>query len=1031
MTTDWTAPLSESQLGLLVVHRAVPARHLYNVVVELELDPRHSAGAVRAALADVLAVQPALRMALHEAPDPHATLVEPADPPLTQVVGDPARLGELVDDLATTAFDLDAAPLLRATHLRTPDGDRSVLLIVVHHTVFDGFSLRPLVADLTAALAGELDVPRLRPSRERALHRELTAQRDAAADPSVTADAAALGKRLRDTPATVPYPRPNRPLETDFAGARRRIPLTATESAAVDRTAAALSVTPFAFFSAVYAATLARHTGNDTVTFGAPLLARRTVGSYDLCGFFVNTLPLVLDVAWDRTFAGFLTDTVAAEVAAVRRHAAVPFGRIVQHAEPDRATSRNPLFAAMLAMQDSTDVEPGPVLAMREHGTDTAKFDLWLGATPTADGWLLELEHDTALLPAPVATAFAESLREAVVLAAEEPERLLADLFTDASAAPSRTTDGYRRRPQGRGLDGWLRRTAEVRADNVAVEENGSRLTYRQLVSAVRAAATGLRSLGVQPRQVVGLTTGTLTDTVVAMLAVLRVGARYLPLDLGLPADRVRYQVEKAGCGLVVGDGGPAGVAVATVDELIGPSDPHEPYRPSSAAGYVMFTSGSTGLPKGVAMGEAALLNLTAWQVDALRMDENTRFLQYAPLGFDVSFQEIVPTLAAGGTLVAREPADRRDIPAVVRRVLDTEVTHVYLPVAALRPFVRAAMATGEHFAALTHLCVSGEQLVVDPVIEEFFAAHPEMTLVNLYGPTETHAVTTHRLSSAVPDWPAHVPIGRPITGVTAQVVDRTGHLAPIGVVGELMLGGRCPADGYVNDDERTAERFLPDPYGAHGARRYRTGDQVLWSAEENLIFLGRDDHQVKIRGHRVELGEIEAAALAEPGVRQAVAVARGDGADRHLVLFLQTDDPGVTGRITGRLSEVLPAYMVPARVFAVAALPVTANGKVDRTALLGQVDQLILADRPQRTEPRPADPLAAELLAMWAELLDRDDLTTDGSLLASGAHSLNVLTALAEIETRHGVRVAMLDFFRAPTVDRLAELVRAGRVRS
>ncbi|WP_259454478.1 non-ribosomal peptide synthetase [Streptomyces ginkgonis] len=1034
----WHAPLTETQLGLLMVHRTVPVPHLYNVVAEIGLDPARTDEEVRRALAAVIAVQPALRTALHAAPQPHATLADPPPPaavPLrTEVTasgGHARRLGELVAELSTVVFDFAAPPLLRAVHVRAAAGDRAALLLVVHHTVFDGFSLRPLVKDLESALAGRLDVAALRPARERALHRELTAQRDASADPAVEAAAVALGERLRSVPATVLYPLPGRPTETAFTGRRRELPLSPELSAAVDRACARLSVTPFVFFSALYAAVLARHSGNATVTFGTPLLARRTIGSYGLCGFFVHTLPVVVDIDWEAGFADWVARRVAPEVQSVKERAAVPFSRIVQHAAPDRIGNRNPLFAAMLAMQDSTEVEPGgAVLTLREHGTGTAKFDLWLGVTPTAGGWLLEVEHDPELLPDPVAEGVLASLAGAVEAAAGDPAVPLTGLFRDGSALPE--TDGFATGPPAGTLDGWFRRTAARHPGRVAVEEPGRRLTYRELDAAAGALADGLARRGAGPGTVVGLTTSALTDTVVTTLAVLRLGSRYLPLDLSLPADRLAYMTEKAGCRLVVGEGSVPGATVLGPAEAAAGGAP-APGRegPAEPGGYIMFTSGSTGRPKGVAMSEGPLLNLTGWQLAALDMDERTRFLQYAPLGFDVSFQEIVPTLLAGGTVVSRAPADRRDFPAVVRRITDSAVTHVYLPVAALRPFVQAARAAGAALEGVSHVCVSGEQLVADREIEEFFAERPWLTLVNLYGPTETHAVTTHRLTGRDGGWPAHVPIGRPVHGVTAQLVDASGRLAPPGVAGELLLGGRCPADGYINDPERTDERFVPDPYGPPGARRYRTGDQVLRDDRGTFVFLGRDDDQVKIRGHRVELGEVESAALTHDAVREAVAAVRGTGAGRELLLFVRPAAGAApsAGEVTALLSGLLPAPMVPGRVLTVDAVPTTGNGKYDRPALLALADTLIARqERPAPEATAAGGPLEAELLELWSGVLGRTDLSAERSLLECGAHSLNVLVAMTTIEERYGAHVPLLDFFRTPTVRALAALIEAGR---
>ncbi|MFD0312737.1 non-ribosomal peptide synthetase [Streptomyces flavalbus] len=1029
-------PLTAAQQGLLMVHRTVDVPHLYNVVAELELDPRLGEADLDRALTEVLSVQPALRTAVRERPAPHAVLTDPAGgAPLRGVTADAAefeaRRASVLAELGATAFDLTRAPLLRAVHLRAADDTRATLLLVVHHLVFDGFSLRQFVRDLRSAVRGTLDVATVRVARERALRRELEAQSAATDDASAERAAVELAERLRAVPATVLAPRPGRPTGTAFTGDRRAFPLSPELSKALDRLGADLGVSPFVLFSAAYAAVLARHSGNTPVVFGSPVMARRTLGSFDLCGFFVNTLPLVVDVRWEQGFDAFVRETVRAEADRVRGQAAVSFDRVVRHVQPDRTTDRNPVFSAMLAMQDGTDVEDGPdavVRAVREHGNGTAKFDLWLGVTPGPDGWLLELEHDRELLPEPFVSALADSLTDLLARVTERPGTPLAELFEDASLPESRADDGYGRPAPHTELRPWVRAALARRPDATAVEEDGRRVTYRELDALVRAAAAGLARRGTGPGTVVGLTTTTLVDTVVTVLATLERRAVFLPLDLSLPGERLAYMVERAGCRLVVGEDGPGLDAVDTVSpaELLAAEGTEAPDTAADLDDpvYIMFTSGSTGRPKGVLMGNGPLVNLTAWQLDALAMDEDTRFLQYAPLGFDVSFQEILPTLIAGGTLVSRDPADRRDLPAVLARVRERRVSHVYLPVAALRPFTRAAQDLGDALPDLRYVCVSGEQLLLDDGVRGFFADRPHLRLVNLYGPTETHAVTTHRLESDPKAWPTHVPIGRPITHVSAYVLDGTGHLAPPGVPGELYLGGDCPAHGYVNDAERTRERFLPDPRADRPgtARMYRTGDQVVRDEHGVLVFLGRDDDQVKIRGHRVELGELETAAASHPGVRLAVAAVHGTGGeDRHLQLFVVPEDGSAAtpDEIRRHVAGAVPGYMVPARVLPVAAVPTTRNGKVDRTALLAE------AERAVREEDASAaaavtvadDPLLAWLQELWSGLLGRTGLPVDRSLFEYGAHSLNVLTARAAIEEAHGVQIPILDFFREPTL--------------
>jgi amino acid adenylation domain-containing protein len=1072
-------PLTESQKGLLVVDGLVPTREIYNQLGRFDIDPAIPTDAVVEALITLVTVQPALRQTFSHLPELHALLGPPpdrADLPLELVEAAPDVYEDAI--LATAqrigrpAFDLAEGPCYRLGYVRRTDGGDAAVLLCMHHVVGDGVSIQPIVHDLDAALSGTLTgaaVEALRPVREAAFLRELKAQNRVTSSDQTGDRAKVWAERLREVPPLVIDPRPNRPVETAFSGGRVEWHLSDADNAAFAQTCKRLGITPFVLLTAVYGAAVARHGAVPTVLVGSPFMARRTVGAFDLCGFFVNTLPVTVDVTWDRTFDEHAATHVRDAVDFCRANVDVAFTQLVAQAQPDRTTNRNPLFSCMLAMQDTFDGKTtGAVRGVREPGNGTAKFDLWLGCTPIEGRWLLELEYDRELIAPAVADGLLDSIRTALRRALADGSRTMADLFADSSAAASLRTDGYPARVPEPTLTEWLAATAERYGDAVAIEDPGGRLSYRELAASALRAAEGLSRAGVAAGDVVGLCLDSLSEVTIAMLATLRCGAAYLPLEAGLPRDRLEYMVRHAGCRAVIGDPGDlAGVTRLRLADLLAEPDAgldqsgveREAVRPDWAGArsrgepasraqdapaaalaapdagrpaYVMFTSGSTGRPKGVHMGQGPLANLSAWQISALEMGAHTRFLQYAPLGFDVSFQEIVPTLAAGGTVVSREPADRRDFPALVRRIAETRVSHIYLPVAALRPFVQSALARNTVFPALRYVCVSGEQLLVDDEIRSFFERHPHCVLVNLYGPTETHAVTTHRLSGADPVWPGHVPIGLPLHGVAAYVVDVTGHLAPTGVPGELYLGGACPADGYINDPERSAAGFVPDRFaGVYGAVMYRTGDLVLRDERGALIFLGRYDTQVKIRGYRIELGEIEAVANALPGVRQAVAAARGEGADRELLLFLHTVEGGPVDAedVRRRLGRQLPSYMVPAKVFGIDRVPTTGTGKTDRDALVAQAEEWLreqsgaaVADRVEY-----ADDIERQLAGIWGGLLGVDGIPRDRPVLEFGAHSLNIFTALATVEQQFGVAPPVVDFFRAPTIANLADLVRAG----
>ncbi|MFE0022428.1 amino acid adenylation domain-containing protein [Amycolatopsis sp. NPDC059021] len=1032
-------PLTGSQQGLLVVHNRAAGQPVYNMLVRFDLDPHHDAAQVEAALAAMVAMQPALRQTFGVLPEMHARLT-PAAPtvPCERVIVAPADFEAAVaataHKIGRPEFDLENGPAYRFATVRATDDSASVVLLADHHIILDGLSVGPMVGDLERMLTDPLTPAEIDAKvslRERAYLKEVTAQQRASTSAAALERSAAWAERLRTVPPLELAPRPGRPTQTSFTGGRVRWRLDDAEAAALHRLCQRLDVSPFVLFTGIYGAVLARHGNVPEVLVGCPFLARRTIGAFDLCGFFVNTLPVAVSVDWDRSVAEHLSTVVSGAIDFCRANTDISFTQLVADVRPDRTTNRNPLFSAMLAMQDTFAAgSDGPVRRVSEPGNDTAKFDLWLGATPVDGSWLLELEYDKELIAPAVADGLLTSLRTALRRAWDDSSRTLADLFTDASAAASTRSDGWSSRPRYPTLVEGVEATARQSPDAIAIEEPGRQLTYAELVAAVARASGGLAEQGVGRGDLVGLAADNLGDAVTAILAILRRGAGFLPLDENLPGERLAYMVDKAECRLVAGNEIVRDVPAVAVKELV-EAEPGEAASDPDAPVYVMFTSGSTGAPKGVQMGQRWLTQLAAWQADALRMDRDTRFLQYAPLGFDVCFQEILPTLLSGGTVVSRGAADRRDFAAVLRRIAEVEATHVYLPVAALRPLVMHALDHGTRLPALRKLCVSGEQLLVDEQLREFFVQHPHCELVNHYGPTETQAVTTRRLSAEDAVWPVHVPIGTPLPGVAAYVVDATGHLAPAGVSGELYLGGNCLSDGYRNDPALTGERFVPDRFAGSGLM-YRTGDLVVRDHRGELIYLGRLDTQVKIRGNRVELSEIEAVATRVLGVRQAVAVVHGEGAAKELALLL-VPHPGATPdpeRVRTHLAATLPEYMRPLWIFTVPGIPATATGKTDRAALGRMVDELLAAQRQDDTPVAVEyeSDLERELAALWSRVLKVDGIVRDRPVLEYGAHSLNIFTTFTEIQQTYGVTLAMGEFFASPTIATLAALIHSAQ---
>jgi amino acid adenylation domain-containing protein len=1052
-------PVTASQRSLLFIQEAATRKDLYNNSYMIVFDAPVEPAAMRTSLERLIRLQPALRTVFSLADGAPGAQLAPAGEVPLDVLGHDGpghdgqddwarRLEEQSVLFAAVPIDVNVAPLCRFRLLT--DERRAALLVTMHHVVSDGASVRVLVDEirdgyrLATGVAGPADAddePE-QAEREAQLERELRAQHAATEAAVAAGGAETFAEALAGVPPTTLYPVPARPQNTRFSGGRSGVLLSTPERARLEQAARDLATTPYELLLACYAILLGDYSGNDGVVVGSPFATRRTIASHDLCGFFVNTLPLALPTH-DTSFAAHCA-TVARTVRTTRGAQAVPFDSIVQRVAPERSTNRNPLFQCMFAMQDGLRTRlawaPGIEGRIEIVHNGSAKFDLWLGATPVEDGMRIEIEYDADLLPAGYAERFLTEYRTLLLRAVDAPSTPTRALLADLDTRTARLRRDLLLGPEASGeatggLLGLVLDAARRTPEAVAVSEPGRMgLTYAELVERSGNAAAGLRARGVRPGNTVAIVADTLPDTVVAMLAVLWTGAAYLPVDTALPADRLRHMLDRSDCRFTVGrravlaDEPPR----ATVDELEDQGRALE--RPAPPGGddpvYIMFTSGSTGLPKGVHMGQAPLINLLRWQLDELDMGPETRFLQFAPLGFDVSYQEIFPTLACGGTVFGLGEVDRRDLEKVAAVVDEARLTHIYLPVAVLGAFAGTVLDAGLPLEKVRHICVSGEQLHLDDRTRRLLSELPERALINLYGPTETTAVTFHVLrGDRLPDHD-HVPIGRPVPGVDAHLLGQDGRDVPPGAVGELYLGGVCPAVGYINDEERTAAAFLPAPggAGARAGRVYRTGDLALLAEDGTLAFLGRRDTQVKVRGHRVELGEIESAAERVPEVAAAVAAVHGTGEQAALCLFVR---PAPGARVDDRLLRTalerkLPAYMIPRHLLSVDAVPLTANGKVDRKALLsgfaaGELSTVASEGPAAGWVPTATERTVREL---WGELLGHEPAGPDESFFLLGGNSFDILRLVRTLERTTGVRVPVGDFFRGPTVRALAALI-------
>ena len=547
------------------------------------------------------------------------------------------------------------------------------------------------------------------------------------------------------------------------------------------------------------------------------------------------------------------------------------------------------------------------------------------------------------------------------------------------------------------------------------------------LLGRQRALAMAMLAAGVKPGSVVAIAAERTPDTIAAILAILRLGAAYLPLDPHYPRERLAMMLADALPVLLLGRAellaelGGSGVATLPLESVVAGAMGELPSvaEDADALAYVLFTSGSTGRPKGVAMRRGPLARLIDWHVAHPRLGKPARTLQFAPFGFDVSFQEIFSTLASGGTLVLPSEAERRDPYALLALLERERVERIFLPYVALQALAEAVATGGTLPRELRDVITAGEQLRITPTIRTLFRALPGCVLHNHYGPTETHVVTAHELSGDPAGWPELPPIGRALPHVRMRVVDAAWNDAVDDAEGELLLGGDCLAAGYIHRPELTAERFIERA----GERWYRSGDRVRDLGDGVLEYRGRLDEQIKLDGYRVEPAEIEVVLCRHPEVAQAVVVAAEAAAGKRLVAHVvahdtRADETLLAMRLRAHCEAALALYLVPQAFVLQAALPLTASGKIDRRELARAVETTLAW--PEQM------PLEQQLIGLWRQLLDLDELNIDANLFDHGARSLTVVRALTELR-RHGYRsLTAVQIYEHPSVAKLAAWLRA-----
>jgi amino acid adenylation domain-containing protein len=791
---------------------------------------------------------------------------------------------------------------------------------------------------------------------------------------------------------------------------------------------------------AVFQVLLQRYSGQDDIVVGTPVANRTRAETEALLGCFVNPLVLRVSLSGSPSFRALL-GRVRERCLEAYAHQDLPFERLVEELRPRRSLQHAPLFQVMFALQNAPAAElalRGVALERLPVDTGVAAFDFTLDLERSTRGLEASLEYCADLFDAATIERLAlhyATLLEGLAAAPDRPvgdvsmagaaqERLLAEWSAGAPLPPL----------EGSVADAFSAQAART-PEACALECGEARLSYRELDEISNRLAGRLRALGVRPESVVGLCLDRSIELAVGLLGILKAGGAYLPLDPAAPEERLRLLVESTGSALVLARGATAAAAercgrrVLRLDEdgpEIACAPPPAVDRTPHGEGLasVIFTSGSTGRPKGVLVRHQALLarGLASQRHYALGPDD--RVLQFASPSFDVAAEEIFPTWMAGGTVVMwprPAPPDMDEFPRFLAR---HGLTVVNLPAAYWHLWAADVAAARSALPASLRLVIVGSEAVLPSRLAQWWRRTPrDVGWLNAYGPTEaTITATLYTPSDPPPADGAAVPIGRPIQGARAYALDARLRPVPVGVPGELFLGGPGLARGYLGDPAQTAEIFIPDPFGAEpGARMYRTGDRVRWRPEGALAFLGRNDHQVKVRGFRIELEELEAALERQPGVcAAAAALHEVEPGQPTLVGYVVPEREGglSTDRLRAGLQDLLPAYMVPSAFVTLKALPQTPGHKLDRRAL-PPPDLARGHERPAASLPRSE--LELRIARVWCQALGVAQVGIHDNFFDLGGHSLLMLQVQRRLGEEAGLHLSVLDLFRHPTIAALA----------
>lgn len=926
---------------------------------------------------------------------------------------------------ASTVFDMEQGPLVKARLLQLED-NAYVFLFTLHHIISDGWSTQVIFSDLLRLYKAfsEYQQDPLPPLKIQ--YKDFAAWQNhllqsSAIQPHRDYWHKKLGGALPVLELPADYPRPR---VMTFAGDYKHLLLDQETHSQLSRYAAANQVSLFIVLMAAVKTLLYRYTGQQDLIVGTPIAGREHYHLADQVGFYVNTLAIRSQVQGNQSFHQLLQDQVKENMLEAYQHQLYPFDQLIDDLGVERDTSRTPLFSVMTVMQNNTSTrealfEMNGLKALPYNNENpVSKFDLTIDFEERNDGLVIGIEYYTDLFAAPRITRMLDHLSNILKAVAQHPEQLI-DELQYMTAAEQQEISGYAGTvdpvPAALTVHGLFEAQAQQTPYAPALSDKQKSYTYAELDEKANRWATAIcEAYTLTGPANIATVMSRGADFVVSMLATLKLGCAYLPIESQTPQERILQLLESTGTRLVITDNETLATDLASNVQVLHINDldtattstyPHIRISAHSLA-YIMFTSGSTGRPKAVMIPHRGIIRLVK-EMNYVELTADDNILQTGALSFDAATFEIWGALLNGGQVHVLDLADLLDVATLEQAIREKGITKMFITTSW---FNQLADHQPRLFETVKHILVGGEKISV-PHIHRVQEHCPDLRVANIYGPTEN---TTFSLFTDITAGADLIPLGKPISNTSIYILDAHMRLVPKGIHGEILLGGEGLALGYMNDEERTARQFVPHPFIA-GERLYRTGDLGMWLEDGNVEFMGRLDDQVKIRGYRVEPGEIMHSMQSHPAVKEAVVIVhRKENGENILAAYYTTHEPIGREALREYLSRLLPAHMVPAALMELPVMPLNENGKTDRKAL--PAPEIVTTGH-----EAPRNQTEVQLAAIWQQLLAIDKVSIHDNFFELGGHSLLATRLIAAIRHEMGIALTVRELFLHQTIATLA----------